>query len=115
MRKETPIWFFLIFLFPFAASAQDNGISIGFGFSVLTPHQETDEVKEDRKYNFEHLTYFHQWRMFKNVYFVLEPFLGYVNKPERGIEFGVNFLLRYYLETGDRTSLFFRIFSTLSG
>ena len=68
------LFFLLVSFLP--ASAQNNGISIGYGFSFLTPHQETGEVKEDCKYNFEHLTYFHQWLLSRNGYVVLEPFLA---------------------------------------
>ena len=112
MKRGVPVSFFLllfILIYPIAASAQNNGISIGYGFSFLTPHQETGEVQEDRAYNFEHLAYFHQWFLFRNGYIVLEPFLAYVNRPESGLEFGASLLFRYYLRTSERTSLFFNL------
>ncbi len=103
-------WIFLLSLLvfsgPLAASAQNNGVSVGYGFSFLTPSQEMGEVKGDRKYNFEHFTYFHQWSLFRNGYLVLEPFMAYVNQPESGLEFGLSFLLRYFIKTSERTSLF---------
>ena len=88
-----PMAFFLL-LSPFAASAQNNGVSIGYGFSFLTPNQGIGKVKEDRPYHFENFAYFHQWSMLRNGSIALEPFVAYVNKPETGLEFGATLLFR---------------------
>jgi hypothetical protein len=109
MKKAMMLMFFFLLLSPIVASAQNNGLSIGYGFSFLTPHQETGEVKEDRKYNFETFAYFHQWSIFRNGYITLEPFVAYVNRPETGLEFGATLLLRYYIPTSQRTSLYLNL------
>jgi len=108
MRWGILAFFFLLVSF-LPASAQNNGISIGYGFSFLTRNEDKGEVQQDRNYNFEHLTYFHQWPLFRNGYVVLEPFLAYVNRPESGREFGASLLFRYDLKTSDQTSLFFHL------
>jgi hypothetical protein len=109
MKKAMLLMVLFLLLAPIAAWAQNNGLSIGFGFSFLTPQEDIGKVKEDRSYNFEHLAYFHQFSIFRNGYIILEPFVALVNKPETGLEFGATLSFRYHIPTSERTSLFFNV------
>lgn len=106
MKRWMTVMVLFLCLTPISAFAQNNGVSIGFGFSFLTPDQDIGDVEENRSYNFEQLAYFHQWPLFWNAYLVVEPFLAYVNRPESGLEFGLSLLLRYYINTSERNRLF---------
>jgi len=104
--KIRHLLFLLLFLLPMPAWAQTNGLSIGYGFGVLNPHQEFGKVQDDRSYNFLYLSYLHEKSLFENAFLVIEPFLSYVHKPEDGLDLGLNLLFRYYLKVGDQSHLF---------
>jgi Lipid A 3-O-deacylase (PagL) len=103
-------WFVLLLVFavlsPFSASAQNNGVSVGYGFGLLNPHQAFGKVEEERRYDFGHLAYFHQWQLVRGLYFLAEPFLAYNSNPESKWDVGLNTFLRYYVQTSRNTSLF---------
>jgi hypothetical protein len=98
--------FLLLFFLPVPALAQNHGLSVGYGFGVLNPHQEFGKVEDDRSYNFLYLSYLREVPLFEKAFLVLEPFLSYVHKPEDGLELGFNLLFRYYLKVGDQSHLF---------
>ena len=103
-KKVIP--FILFLLLPFNAFAQNKGLSIGYGFGLFNPHQETGKVEDDRSYDFLQLSFFHETQIIKNGFFVLEPAIAYVHKPEDGLDIGFNFLFKYYLAKGKSGSFY---------
>ena len=104
--KKRKLFFLLLFLLPMPALAQTHGLSLGYGFGLLNPHQEFGKVQDDRSYSFLYLSYLHERSLFKNGLLVFEPFISYVHKPEEGADLGLNLLFRYYLRVGDQSRLF---------
>jgi len=104
--KIRHLLFLLLFLLPIPAWSQTHGLSAGYGFGVLNPHQEFGKVQDDRSYNFLYLSYLHEKSLFEKAFLVIEPFLSYVHKPEDGLDVGFNLLFRYYLKIGEKSLLF---------
>jgi len=104
--KIRHLLFLLLFLLPVPALAQTHGLSLGYGFGVLNPHQEFGKVQDDRSYNFLYLSYLHEKSLFEKAFLVIEPFISYVHQPEDGLDLGFNLLFRYYLKVSDQSRLF---------
>lgn len=104
--KKRHLLFLLLFLLPVPALAQTHGLSLGYGFGALNPHQEFGKVQDDRSYNFLYLSYLHEKSLFEKAFLVIEPFISYVHQPEDGLDLGFNLLFRYYLKVGEKFHLF---------
>jgi len=104
--KIRPLLFLLLFLLPVPALAQTHGLSIGYGFGALNPHQEFGKVRDGRDYHFLYLSYLREVSLFQNAFLGIEPFIAYVHEPEAGFDLGFTQLFRYYLKVGDKSFLF---------
>jgi len=104
--KKRHLLFLLLFLLPVPALAQTHGLSLGYGFGALNPHQEFGKVQDDRSYNFLYLSYLHEKSLFEKAFLVIEPFISYVHQPEDGLDLGFNLLFRYYLKVSNQSRLF---------
>ncbi len=99
--------FLLLFLFssPLTCYAENNGLSVGYGFGFLNPRQNFGKSEFDRNYDFAQISYFHEFQLVKDLFFHLEPYLAYINQPNNGMDVGLNLLLRYYVNF-EKSSLF---------
>jgi hypothetical protein len=104
VMKKTLILFFL-FTLPLTGYAQDNGLSVGYGFGFLNHHRNSGKIEFGRDYDFAQISYFREFHLIKDLFFHLEPFLAYVNQPNNRVDMGLNLLLRYYVNLG-KNSLF---------
>ena len=108
LMKKYFILFFIVAL-PFACYAQSDGLSVGGAFGFLNDRLDFGKIGGDRDYYFAQISYFHEFGLFRNAFFHLEPFLVYINQPNDGVDAGLNLLLRYYLPTSRGSSLFFSL------
>jgi hypothetical protein len=87
------ILFIFCFLLPSNCYAQNNGFSLGYGFGV----SQLGKIEGNRSYNFLQAAYSHEFQIIKDFFFVGEPYLAYINEPDRGMDIGLGLFLRYYL------------------
>ncbi len=88
----------LFALLPFPGYAQQNGVSVGYGFGLFNNRADFGELEDHRNYNFFQAAYFHEFLLLKNLFFVAEPYLSYTIDPEDGIDVGLGLFFRYYLK-----------------
>ncbi len=94
-------------LAPALSFAGDHGFSLGFGFGAFNKGKTTGKVEGDRPYNFIQAMYVYEKPLSPKELAVLgEPFGAYVNRPEPGFDLGLDFGLRYYPFTTDRSGLY---------
>ncbi len=96
MLKKGIFLFFLV-LFPLNGYAQNNGISLGYGFGMFNTGGGLGEIENDRNYHFIRGSYFHEFFLVRSLFFVTEPYLAYVSEPKDGVEVGLSLFFRYYL------------------
>jgi hypothetical protein len=92
---------FLLILFallPGMAQAENNGVSLGYGFGLFNTDGTVGQLEENRTYSFIQGSYFHEFGILPNLFFVTEPYLAYTSQPERGIDIGLGLFFRYYLK-----------------
>ena len=80
---------------PVSSYGQNNGLGIGYGVGALNPHESPGNIPHDQGYEFLQVFYFHQFSLFKNAYFVLEPFVAYTYRAFYGTDVGLNLYLKY--------------------
>jgi hypothetical protein len=88
---------FLFFFLPASGHGQENGMTVGYGLGNLNPRDSFGNIPEGRGYNFLHLSYFHEFKITSNGFFVLEPFFAYTYRTMSGIDLGLNLLYKYRL------------------
>jgi hypothetical protein len=89
--------FFCLFLLllPCHGSAQNtSGISIGYGFGLLSSHKVIGHIEEGH-YNFVHISYQYQRSLNEVLSLLIEPFSSYTFTPQEGIDFGITLSLKY--------------------
>ncbi len=104
---KTIVVLFVVAALPFTCYAQNNGLSVGGGFGFLNGNNGLGKIAGDKDYYFGQVSYFHEFRLFRNAFIHLEPFLAYIRQPNDGADMGLNALLRYYLPTSAKSDLFF--------
>jgi len=85
----------LFILLPVSVYGQNNGLAIGYGVGALNPHERFGNIPHDQGYEFMQLSYFHQFRLFKNAFFVLEPYFSYTYRTMYGTDLGLGLYLKY--------------------
>jgi hypothetical protein len=73
--EKVPMKKFLFFLFtlPLTCYAQNNGLSVGYGFGFLNQHQNLGKIEFNRNYDFAQISYFREFHLIKKLFFYLEP------------------------------------------
>ena len=108
------VWYLLLSLplcvfLPVNSYAGEQGLTIGYGFAALNSRTVTGEIEGGKTYDFLQVTYLYESPYWKQVSFVAEPFAAYINRPESGVDVGLDLLLRWYPSNSARSGLFFDV------
>lgn len=95
IRRGWVFWGLLFILMPVSSYGQNNGLAIGYGVGAFNPHERFGNIPNDERYEFLQVSYFHQFSLFKNGFFVLEPFVAYTYRNLYGTDVGLNLYLKY--------------------
>jgi hypothetical protein len=99
VKKRLVVMLFLVLLL-FAAHdsfAVDSGLWLSYGFGALNVHKRIGRIEGGRNYDFFQLGYI--WERpchFRQLALVFEPFAAYVNRPDEGVDVGLNASLKFY-------------------
>jgi len=96
--KRVGVLIVVLFLLPSNAFAQNNGVSVGYGFGLFNNAQGVGNGDNRQEYRFFQGAYFHEFSILRNLFFVAEPYLAYTSEPDRGIDVGLGLFFRYYLD-----------------
>jgi hypothetical protein len=88
--------FFMFYLTTHNGFAQDNGVSIGYGFGALNRGMKGIQIR-DGNYDYIQLTYLHEKPFYKRINYLIEPHIAYINRPSNGIDIGFSLSLKGYL------------------
>lgn len=88
------ILFIFCILLPQNCYAQNNSFYLGYGFGIT----KLGKIEGDRSYNFFQAAYSHEFPIIKDFFLVGEPFLAFLNEPEKGMDIGLGLFFRYYLK-----------------
>jgi|GEM_PF-282102 len=109
MQKWISIFvLFLSFIFiPLFGHAQNNNISVGYGFGAFNGNQGIGKLRgTNGYYDFFQLAYSREKSLSSRTNLLLEPFLAYVNRPTDGLDLGMTVGLRFYLNKDTKKGLF---------
>jgi len=97
---------FLCPLLPITSHAGEQGLTVGYGFAELNSHVAGGEVEGGKNYDFFQVTYIYEIPHWKKVSFVVEPFAACINRPESGVDGGLDLHFRWYPLNQERSGLF---------
>lgn len=87
----------LLLMFSPAAFAADHAITVGYGFGALNIRKHTMRIEGGRDYDFFQASYLYERPChYPNVAVIVEPFAAYINRPNTGVDVGVNAGIKWY-------------------
>lgn len=111
--KRCALWILLYcllgaFCYASPAGADQQGLSLGYGFGALNKNGEWGRLRgSNGYYDFMVLTYQYEKHLVNKLNLLLEPFVSVVNRPENGVEGGLGVSARYYFGDKNHEGLFF--------
>ena len=94
---------------PAIGHAGNQAISAGYGYGVLNEHKSTGRIEGGKNYDFFQLTYLYESPYREKTSFLFEPFAAFINRPNSGLDVGMDVLFRYYPFIERRGGLFLDI------
>ncbi|HEX2965033.1 MAG TPA: acyloxyacyl hydrolase [Syntrophorhabdaceae bacterium] len=76
--------------------ADQQTISIGYGLGMLNNNRQVGHLWCNDYYDFGVLTYAYEKSMTSKFNVTAEPFLSYVNRPQKGLDVGLTLNAKYY-------------------
>lgn len=87
----------LLLTFVPPAGSAEHAIAAGYGFGFLNVHKRTLHIEGERKYDFFQASYLYERPChYPKVALVLEPFAAYINRPNDGMDVGLNAGIKWY-------------------
>lgn len=80
----------------FNACPAENAISLGYGFGAWNGWG-TGRIEQRAPYDYATLSYLYEKPLTSAIALVLEPFLGLVNRPVKGVDAGFDLYVKAYL------------------
>lgn len=88
---------FTICVAPFSALCAEHAVSIGYGLAAFNDERSLGKIEGGRYYDFVQAVYIYERPLsLRGLAFVLEPFAAYVNRPNSGVDAGLDMGLKYY-------------------
>ncbi len=97
MKFKSAVFLLFLVLLPGISYAQQNGVSLGYGFGIFNTHGGLGEIENHRDYRFLQAAYFHEFSITRRFFFVTEPYLAFTSRPETGTDAGLGLMFRYKL------------------
>ncbi len=92
-----PACIFLSFLIAQNGFAQENGISLGYGFGAFNRGMKGIQIR-DGNYDYVQFAYFNERPLYKQLNYLIEPHVAYLNRPSEGADIGLSLSLKGYLD-----------------
>ncbi len=108
-RKQNTLIILILgfMLIPFTGSADQQGLSIGYGFGLLNYSLDYGHLKDTGgNYDFAQFTYIYEKNLTGTINLLLEPFVAVINRPQSGLDTGLGLSGKYYFGKKNHEGLF---------
>lgn len=103
---STGMFLLFMLMFVFNCPADQQTISVGYGLGMLNNDNRVGHLWCNDYYDFGVLTYAYEKSITSKFNITAEPFLGYVNRPQEGIDVGLTLNAKYYFTSSTNKGLF---------
>lgn len=80
-----------------SAISAEHAVTVGYGFGFLNVHKRSLRIEGGRNYDFFQGSYLYERPShYPKVAVVFEPFGAYINRPNDGVDVGLNSGLKWY-------------------
>lgn len=86
--------------------ADQQTISVGYGLGMFNKNKQTGHLWCNEYYDFGVLTYGYEKSITTRFNVRAEPFLSYVNRPQKGLDAGLTLNAKYYFTSSANRGLF---------
>ncbi len=93
-------------LFPGAAMADQQSVSIGYGLGILNNDAQIGHLWYNGYYDFAQVNYGYEKQLSGKINLLLEPFAAFINRPTAGLDVGFGLSAKYYFGSQNHRGFF---------